>query len=303
MSFVGGDVSKQTVVFFDSGQLHHVMNRRGELRRFIKAREPGSSVLVEATGRYHLLLAHVAYELGFAVYVVNPKEFSFYRRSVEFRHKSDASDAEVLARFGQKECDRLVRWIPPTTRQALAQALLRHRAVLVKCRSAIAMSLEGLKHGASEEALQALGKAIDAAQERLVELMSQEPGYSRLLKIPGVGPLTACAMVLAYSKGPFASADRFVAFLGLDLRFCDSGQRTGRRRLSKRGDPLCRCLLYTAASAGIRNPTWKPFYERHQAKGLKRIPSLVAIARKFARVVWSILTYQADFDPKLLQRT
>lgn len=304
MSFVGGDVSKVSVAFFVSGRLCHVPNTRRGLRRFLESLEPGSSVFLESTGRYHLLACRLCFELGIPVYVANPREFSYYRRSVEFRLKSDASDAEVLARFGEKEHDRLVRWLPPSPRHALAQALLRHRALLVKCRSALALSLQsGLAFPPSEEAVRALGEAVDEAERVLVGLMREEPGYARLLEIPGVGPLTACAMVLAFSKGPFPSADRFVAFLGLDLRFSDSGQRTGRRRLSKRGDPLSRCLLYTAASSGVRTAAWKPFYERHLAKGMARVQALVAVARKMARVVWSILSKDTEFDQNLLART
>ena len=92
-------------------------------------------------------------------------------------------------------------------------------------------------------------------------------------------------------------ADAFVAFIGLDPRPDDSGKKTGRRRLSKRGDPELRRLLYVAAMSASRTRAWKPLYQRALARGLSRIEALVTLARHIARTAWSIYTHKTNFDP------
>jgi transposase len=39
-------------------------------------------------------------------------------------------------------------------------------------------------------------------------------------------------------------ADACIAFLGLDVRVRDSGAWRGRRKLTKKGNPELRCLLF-----------------------------------------------------------
>jgi transposase len=92
------------------------------------------------------------------------------------------------------------------------------------------------------------------------------------------------------------SADAFAAFTGLDPRPDDSGQRRGKRRLSKRGPAELRRLLYLAAMSAIKTKTWRPLYEHYRAKGLSSTATLVILAR----TAWSIYTYKTVFDPARL---
>ncbi len=76
----------------------------------------------------------------------------------------------------------------------------------------------------------------------------------RCRAVPGVGPLTALALVALSHRGQFASADAFIAFMGMDIRVRQSGQWRGRCKLTKQGDPEVRRLLFNAAMQGRRNP-------------------------------------------------
>ncbi|MFO0323371.1 MAG: transposase, partial [Burkholderiales bacterium] len=96
---------------------------------------------------------------------------------------------------------------------------------------------------------------------------------------------------------PLKSADAFVAFTGLDPRPDESGRYRGKRRLSKRGPSELRRLLYVAAMSARKTKTWKPIYEHYRAKGLSSTASLVVIARRLARVAWSMYTNNTPFDP------
>ncbi|MCA3083140.1 MAG: IS110 family transposase, partial [Rhodocyclaceae bacterium] len=43
--------------------------------------------------------------------------------------------------------------------------------------------------------------------------------------------------------------------------------------------------------------TWKPIYEHYRAKGLSSTASLVVIARRLARIAWSMYTHNREFEP------
>ncbi|WP_236589482.1 hypothetical protein [Ramlibacter aurantiacus] len=76
----------------------------------------------------------------------------------------------------------------------------------------------------------------------------------------------------------------------------DSGQRTGIRRLSKRGDTETRRLLYNAGMAGAKTDTWRCIYERERAKGLSATAALMALARRLVRIAYSLFKSGGQFD-------
>jgi transposase len=75
----------------------------------------------------------------------------------------------------------------------------------------------------------------------------------------------------------------------------------GKRRLSKRGPAELRRLLFNAAMAAARTRVWKPVYEHYRARGLPTTAALVILARKIARIAWSIHRYHTSFDPQRLK--
>ena len=92
-----------------------------------------------------------------------------------------------------------------------------------------------------------------------------------------------------------------MAYVGLDLRVHQSGRRRGQFGLSKHGDAELRRLLSLAAMAAassIRDTTFADRYAREQAKGLAKTAALNAVARKLARVAWSIVTHGTTYDPQ-----
>jgi len=106
---------------------------------------------------------------------------------------------------------------------------------------------------------------------------------------------------MSFHRGAFQSSDAFVAVLGLDVRVRDSGQLRGRRRLTKKGNPELRRLLFLAAMAAARSRSWKDFYQRHLDRGFARIQALVILAWKLARVAFALLKNQSEYQPRYLQ--
>ena len=155
---------------------------------------------------------------------------------------------------------------------------------------------------------QAVVRKLDALLAKVDALMAtaaaqsplQQHAPQRLETIVGVGPLVGRSLPNTVERVPFRHVDAFVAFTGLEPRAKDSGQKTGRRRLSKRGPAELRRLLFKAAMAAVKSQGWKPIYDASRSQGWSSTASVGIIARKIARAAWSIHRYQTTFNPDRL---
>jgi len=66
--------------------------------------------------------------------------------------------------------------------------------------------------------------------------------------------------VATYHRGQFLNVDTFIAFMGMDVRVRDSGHFRGKRKLTKKGEPELRRILFNAAMRGRCNAHWEPYY-------------------------------------------
>lgn len=257
---------------------------------------PNAVIAMEATGRYHKLLADTAHLRGFKVIVHNPKDVSKYAKSVCSRASTDPIMAKVIAEFTEIREHRA--YDPTPSFVDALKNLVRTRAGLVKERTS-------LQNRAGEhpdiavylrQATQSLKESIVKLDEQIAEVAKGIPQYQLLIKVPGFGPLTTAYLIALLASGTFARSDSFVAFIGLDLRVRESGKLKGRRKLSKRGDPEARRLLYLAAFAACRvEGPFKELYEHYIGCGFSKTEATVIVARKLARVAWSIYKHNRPY--------
>ena len=116
----------------------------------------------------------------------------------------------------------------------------------------------------------------------------------RLATAPGVGPLTATALVAAIGDGAqFQSARHFAAWLGLTPRISASGGREHIGRISKGGDRYLRTLLIHGARAMVGTTFRQKVEPRPWLQALMaRRPinvAAIAVAHKTARALWAML--------------
>ena len=296
---IGADVAKDEIVVACSQAsfpARTLANQRTALRAFLKGLPAGSRIGMESTGTYHELFANAAHQLGFIIFVLNPKDARHYAKAVGLRGKTDRVDAELIARMIAHEHTKLHAWIPPTPEQREMARLLKRRARLSSLRQALGMSLKGLDGFAADL------KALRAHFDQVIARLDRQQHVTHLRTIDGVGPVVSAALVNTLERAPLKSADAFVAFTGLDPRPDDSGQHRGKRRLSKRGPAELRRLLYVAAMSAKKTKTWKPLFEHYRAKGLSSTAALVILARRIARTAWSMYTYKTEFDPARLTK-
>ena len=306
--FVGVDVASAHLDVAVQGQasVRRFANTPQGIALLLRTLRPASVLALESTGRYHVPLALAAHAAGLHVYVLNPLDARRYAQSVGQRGKTDRMDALVLARYICREHAQLRQWQPPTACQAVLRELLAHRATLVRQRSALAQAGNHSKDLArlDEPVLAALQQAIEHIDEQLASTVQADPASQETFKcitsVPGLGLICGSLLVMLFGRLQTRSADAVIAFTGLDPRPNDSGKKTGQRRLSKRGWPETRRLMYAAAMSAARTKTWNGFYCAQRDKGLSTTAALVVLARKLLRVAFSLFKQQALFDPALV---
>lgn len=159
-----------------------------------------------------------------------------------------------------------------------------------------------------------LDKRIAHYEKRIVEVSKSNEICKQLLAIPGVGPLTATAIVGAVGNAKdFKNARQFSAWLGLVPRQLSTGGKTKLGRISKRGDKYLRKLLVLGArSCAIaaqnklnkaKEPdlTSKWLFQLAKRRGCNR--AIVALANKIARRIWMVLSGREFKSPEQLLAT
>ena len=139
-----------------------------------------------------------------------------------------------------------------------------------------------------------LAIAVALLEQRIVAAARADAAMRRLATIPGVGPLTAHAVVTAIGEGKhFASARDFAAWCGLTRRVDQTAERRRQRGISRQGDNSVRKLLVLGASALLRYARTCPDRATSWQHGiLARRPVKVAViaqAARNARIAWAML--------------
>ena len=311
---LGVDVSKATLavslVDSQTRELHwerEVPNSPSGIAQLLKLVPPTDAWAMEPTGRYSTGVAAAAREAGRLVLLAPPKHAKAFLRSIQDRAKTDRLDSRGLALYALA-----VRLKPYPLKSAVTEKfdqLLAARRLISHAISSLTQQRAELPHAEA-----ALSAALDGLLTQLADLDRQiaqmgrtEPELAavrRLDAIPGVGGVTAAAVTSCLQAKQFSHPDQFVAYIGLDVRVCDSGARRGQRRLSKHGNAELRRLLFLCAQATLRarNSPFTAHYDRERAKGLSSTAALCVIARKMARACWSMHRHQTTYDPNRVYR-
>jgi transposase len=303
---------------------------RSALMSFI-AQMPPVVIGLEACGGAHYWARRFR-EPGHTVKLMAPQFVKPYVKS----NKHDMADAEAI---GEAVTRPTMRFVPI---KAIAQqdlpSLHRVRERLINARTALINEIRGLlsEYGIvlpqgvtkfrqgwlpmldQEQAkLTALGRTLfqqlyeewRALEERLVYYNEQleaicqaHPVCQRLPTIPGIGPLTATALVAAVNDAThFKNGRQFAAWLGLVPRQHSTGGKPRLLGISKRGDRYLRKLLVHGARATLR---WTKLKNDRRSRWVRALierrgtnRAVVALANKNARIVWVLLTTDQVYAP------
>lgn len=301
--------------------------KRDQMAAFF-ANVPLCLIGMEACGSAHYW-ARKLQALGHTVKLMAPQFVKPYVKT----NKHDAADAEAICEAVQQPNMRFVP-IKNVEQQAIL-ALHRARQGLVQARTAQANQIRGLLSefglivpqgiahlyqrvpvlledakdelpGLFRELVQRLLDHLKNLDRQAGEMEVQIQAWHRanalsrkLEKIPGIGPITASALVASIGDAKnFANGRQLAAWLGLVPKQHSSGGKTNLLGISKRGDTYLRTLLIHGARAVIRHVERKldsqEWLHKLMARRNKNVAA-VALANKNARVVWALLAKDREF--------
>jgi len=298
----GVDVAKDWLDIFDGNEVVRIDNHLRSIKAFLKQLSSVSTLAVESTSTYHELLVETAVAAGHTVYLVDAYRLSRYREAVGVRAKTDANDARLLLRYLRSEMNQLIPFKPLPKSVKRLNRLLKARAKVTELKASMSMALAGVSELAQtrKALLRRLKLAIEVIDKRILGCIiaaGYKADYKRCLAVPGIGHVNAAALVTMYHRGYFPKSDSFIAFMGLDIRVRDSGYFKGKRKLSKKGSPEMRRLLFNAARAGAKTKQWNAYYVAMRARGHSTTATAVALSRKIARLAFALMRDQSEYRP------
>jgi transposase len=132
---------------------------------------------------------------------------------------------------------------------------------------------------------------IDGVEAEMVRHLEQIP-YSRvILSLKGIGPVTTAGLIGEVGDfTKFNTISEMMKLAGLDLYEVSSGKHRGKLRISKRGRPLIRKLLYFAALSAVRKGgAMREWYQRALGRGMIKTKALVAVSRKLLGIIFALV--------------
>lgn len=283
-----------------------IANNPNAIKVWLKTLPSKAAIAMESTGKYQLELATQAYKAGHSVYVINAMVIHHYAKSQGQRGKTDRLDSQLIAQYLAKSDDKLRLWQPTPAHLLQLRALLKSRSHLADTNAKLKMALKDVKAltvqtKALDKKFQQTMDFIDAQVQRLIAAdAALAANYKLLRTINGVGPQGAALLTTLLGRVKFENADALVGFSGFDPLPEDSGQKQGKRRLSKRGDAMIRRQMWLSAMAASRSAVFKPMYQALQQRGIPKIAALVVIARKLLRIAFAVCKSGKAFDGALV---
>jgi len=150
--------------------------------------------------------------------------------------------------------------------------------------------------------LRAVDERIAAYDRRVDQLARQMEPAHRLMQVPGVGPVTATALVATVGDArTFRNGRQLAAWLGLVPRQHSSGGTRRLGRITKRGDVYLRTLLIHGARSVLRQITRRTDATSRWVTALQARrgfnKAVVALAAKQARILWALLATGRTYTP------
>ena len=320
----------QQVAIFDNrtGEIEERrLPHREEAEQFYRSLSGPVRVGMEACGHYPWF-ERLLEELGFELWLGDAAEV---RASVVRKQKTDRRDAEHLLHLLLENRFPKI-WVPSLEVRDGRQLLVhRHKQVQARTRTKNQLQAMALSQGVQKkwklwtklgraeleqlpllpyaaERRQRLLETLDGLEADLVELNRQveeevrkRPEAMRLRTHPGVGPVTALAMVLTLGPAErFASGKEVGSYFGLIPREDSSGGKQRLGKISKQGSSFLRFLLVEAGPTAARyDPQLKRFYRRLAMRKHRGVAK-VAVARKLATRLYLMLREQWTY-PQLCQ--
>lgn len=305
--FVGLDVAKDhlDVHARPSGDAFGVShNEAGLMELVARLRAMGPWLIVlEATGGYEATVAATLASAGLPVAVVNPRQIRDFARATGTLAKTDALDAQIIARFAEA-VRPAVRPLPADHAQRLGELVARRRQ-LVDMLGAEANRRRLLRDRTLQRRLDAhltwLERALRDLETDLHDTIRSSPAWHEtenlLRSVPGVGPITASTLIAELPELGQLDRRQIAALVGVAPFNRDSGTLRGRRMIQGGRRPVQRVLYMATLTATRHNPALVTFYQRLRTTGHPKKVALITALRKLLTILNAILRDRRPWQP------
>ena len=247
--------------------------------------------LMEATGIYYEQLAWFLHKQGSSVSVVLPNKAKKYKAALGLKSKTDRIDAKGLA---QMACE-----------QRQIQSIAEQSTVLKN-------QLHALRYGMYRDKdiekmydrqiaiLEKNKKSLELRVKKIVEEDSiLKKKFAAICKIKGLG-LQSLAVIVAETNGfaAFENVSQLVSYAGYDVVENQSGKRSGKTRISKKGNSHIRRCLHFPAFNMIKYEVapFKNLYERIYEKSKIKMKAYTAVQKKLLIVIYTLWKKDEAFN-------
>lgn len=137
---------------------------------------------------------------------------------------------------------------------------------------------------------------------KIEQLVSQIPGTEQMLSIPGVGLVTVAGFLAEVGDlSAYDNPRQIQKLAGLNLKENSSGKHKGQTKISKRGRPRLRALLFRGVIPLLaKNAEFKElhrYYTQRSQNPLKKMQSAIALSCRLIRVLFTLGRKQVPYDP------
>jgi transposase len=255
-------------------------------------------IVLEPTGGYERLVVGALAAAQLPAIVVNARQVRDFAKAIGQLAKTDALDAQVLARFAAQVRPES-RPLADEAQQALEAMMLRRRQLVemlvaekLRRAQATGRSRYALRK-AIEKHIRFLERELRETDTDLGALIEASPIWREkdalLQSVPGIGATIARTLLAELPELGTLSRHQLAKLVGVAPLNADSGRWRGTRHIWG-GRAVARTALYLAALSAARyNPAIRAFYHRLLARGKPKKLALIACARKLLTILNHIL--------------
>jgi transposase len=251
-------------------------------------------IVFESTGGLEMLAVSSLVEHQLPTVIMNPRQIRDYAKATGRLAKTDAIDAETIARFA-RDIRPEIRPLKDEQTQVLSALNARRKQIvdmLVAEKNRLHSAVK-LNRKSIQQHIRFLEKALNDINKDIDQMIRKSPTWRKKDKIlqsfNGVGPVTSATLLCNLPELGNLNRKEIAALVGVAPINCDSGRYKGRRRIIG-GRADVRRSLYMAAVASLRhNPMIKAFYDKLIDAGKPPKVALTACMRKILVILNSMM--------------
>ena len=293
-NFIGIDISKDEfhVAVYGNNKVTQFANSEKGFVNFVNTNKQilnDGLVVLEATGGYESSLLNHLQKKKIAAHRANTRVVKSFIRSLSKLGKSDAIDAQGLARYAKERYEDLQLYVKVSDTEKELTELANRRSDLKRV-----LSQEKNRRQAPDNQyckpsndliIEALEKEIKRLTERQQKLINEAKSLKAKIdllaaEVVGIGETTAIQLISVFPELGKLNRRQVASLAGVAPHPNESGKKIGYRQ-TRGGRDNIKPILYMAAMAAARSKSrLGEFYKKLIAKGKKPMVALVALMRK-----------------------